>query len=159
MGEDAQNGGKGTLAGARLSLVPFPESPEKGKRAAIKHMDSCNLRAVSAWYPPFCNLKKRFISKLSTPLPRQTRVAQPSAVLACVCRAQGMAQPCPAACQELLRAVPLLLSLRLLLPRSTAACSSHPTHLSGHSVQRFQSRCWDGPECQVSPQAQLLLWP
>lgn len=64
---------------AHLSLVHFLESPEKRKRAIIKHIESYNLWAVSAWYPHFCNLKKKKILPSSSlpdsfPLPRQTRV-------------------------------------------------------------------------------------
>lgn len=107
---------------AHLSLVHFLESPEKGKRAIIKHIESYNLWAVSAWYPHFCNLKKKHTSKLFTP--RLISLAQankgyPSPLLSWhVCAGHTMA---PTASSQAVncscRLAYLLLSLWMLLSK------------------------------------------
>lgn len=117
---------------AHLSLVHFLESPEKGKRAIIKHIESYNLWAVSAWYPHFCNLKKKNTSKLFTP--RLISLAQankgyPSPLLSWHVCAGHRAWPWP----------PLQAHRQLIAPAGWLTCSS----ASGCSFPRSTEIYWN----------------
>lgn len=129
---------------AHLSLVHFLGSPEKGKRAAIKHIESYNLWGVSAQYTHSCNVKKRDLFSSSSlpssfPLPGKQGQCLPSPLLSWHVCAGHRARPCPALELTELTALPaglpaphlcvLLISV-CSLPRSTEIYSNHFIHLN-----------------------------